>query len=140
MLALYKHRVPLIVLVYLVSVGIIKALPPKQADAPIKAAEVLDVEGIWESDIGPVNTIRKIKDVYTVAGTDGEQGIGKLKGKTFTVAYTGSGVRVGLAIYQIEVDGNEVKLVGEWSTIPGPGTWAPETLTKIKGLRPKDEK
>jgi hypothetical protein len=98
----------------------------------------INVEGIWESDLGAVYTVEKKGEIYLVRCTTGDVGIGRLVGGTFSFGYGGS-VRAGLASYKIDQTDKIVKMVGEWSTLPGNGKWAAEELTKIKEFDKKQE-
>lgn len=111
----------------------ILASPTHKVDSGIEEApKIPSVEGIWENEQSQAYTVKRKIDVYVVQSTTGDVGIGRLEGNKFIVSFAGSQTKVGLAVYQIDNTGKILKLVGEWTTIPGNGKWDTETLTKIK--------
>ena len=79
--------------------------------------------------------IRKAGDCFTVeiCGVGSTQGVGRLVGDTFSVAWRQGG-SVGLTVYQRRKGG---VLVGEWCSLPGDGKTHEEKLTLLRTLPAK---
>lgn len=85
-----------------------------------------------------ITVLSRQKDVYIVSWTVGLDnhyvGIGRRKGDSLVVGWASkskTGIMRGVNWYKINPG---PKLVGEWTSLPGPGVMMPETLTFLKKL------
>lgn len=91
-------------------------------------------------------TLMKKNDVYliswVVGGGSSFSGIAMRNGNNLAAGWsitTERGIVRGVNLYRIESGPNGPRLVGRWTTVPGPGVQQPETLSFLKKMDTEDE-
>lgn len=128
-----------------------KNTPPKVRQVE---PEVADLSGYYTckgqeaggKNYSGVCVLTKKGDVYVISWVVGGgasfSGIAIRQGPQLAASWaiqSERGIVKGVNLYRIEAGSNGPRLVGRWSSIPGPGVQQQETLTFLKKLDTEDE-
>jgi hypothetical protein len=128
-----------------------KEAPPSVRPAEPEAADLTGYYTCKGQEAGGKNysgivTLVKKNDVYliswVVGGGSNFSGIAIRQGNNLAASWsitTERGVVRGVNLYRIESSASGPRLVGRWSSVPGPGVQQQETLSFLKKMDTEDE-
>lgn len=128
-----------------------KESPPSVRQAEIEVADLTGYYTCKGQEAGGKNysgivTLVKKNDVYliswVVGGGSNFSGIAIRQGNNLAASWsitTERGLVRGVNLYRVESTSSGPRLVGRWSSVPGPGVQQHETLSFLKKMDTEDE-